>query len=160
MSACREDISVSAGASLHIRPMQARDIMRVWAIEKDIYDFPWSCDTFRVCSGEGYVGQVIELYRRIVGYGILQVFDEDCHMLNLGIESWFRRHGLGSDLLGSMLDAVKLQGTKRAFLEVRPSNQAARALYAKENFIEIGLRKDYYPTSVGREDALVLARLL
>ena len=76
------------------------------------------------------------------------------------MEWQFREYGFGGGLLGSMLDAVRVQGTKRAFLEVRPSNQAARALYAKENFIEIGLRKDYYPTSVGREDALVLARLL
>ena len=49
---------------------------------------------------------------------------------------------------------------RRAFLEVRPSNAAALALYLSENFSEVSLRKDYYPTPTGREDALVLAKLL
>ena len=160
MSACREDIAVSAPASLRIRPMQTGDIMRVYAIEEDIYDFPWSADVFVSCFGEGYLNQVVELYRRIVGYGVLQVVAEDCHLLNLGIEVQLRGHGLGGSLLKAMLDAAGLQGVKRAFLEVRPSNRAARMLYAREGFNEVGLRKDYYPTSTGREDALVLAKLL
>jgi ribosomal-protein-alanine N-acetyltransferase len=42
------------------------------------------------------------------------------------------------------------------FLEVRPSNSAARALYARAGFREIGLRRGYYPAREGREDALVL----
>ncbi|MGZ8155124.1 MAG: ribosomal protein S18-alanine N-acetyltransferase, partial [Burkholderiales bacterium] len=45
---------------------------------------------------------------------------------------------------------------ERAFLEVRPSNTAARALYARSGFSEIGRRRDYYPAQEGREDAVVM----
>jgi ribosomal-protein-alanine N-acetyltransferase len=46
------------------------------------------------------------------------------------------------------------------FLEVRPSNAAARRLYADNGFNEVGLRRNYYPASKGREDALIMARSL
>jgi [ribosomal protein S18]-alanine N-acetyltransferase len=45
---------------------------------------------------------------------------------------------------------------KKLFLEVRVSNAAARALYAKSGFREIGVRRGYYPAHTGREDAVVL----
>ncbi len=160
MSACQEEIFVPAAAPLHIRPLQIRDFARVWELEKAIYAFPWSPNALMSCFGEDYLGQALELYRRIVGYGVLQVLGKDCHLLNLGVEPYFQGQGLGSRLLGSMLDAARSQRVKRVFLEVRPSNRAARALYAREDFRAIGLHKGYYPTSTGREDALVLVRLL
>jgi len=46
------------------------------------------------------------------------------------------------------------------YLEVRPSNAAALALYARAGFARIGVRKNYYRATDGREDALVLARSL
>ena len=61
-----------------------------------------------------------------------------------------------------MLDAVLIQmgsrGVRTAFLEVRESNRAARALYASRGFTEIGRRQAYYRRPV--EDALVLRRVL
>jgi ribosomal-protein-alanine N-acetyltransferase len=42
------------------------------------------------------------------------------------------------------------------YLEVRPSNAAARALYRAEGFAEVGLRRDYYPAAGGREDAVIM----
>jgi ribosomal protein S18 acetylase RimI-like enzyme len=45
-------------------------------------------------------------------------------------------------------------------LEVRPTNAAARALYARAGFVQLGVRRDYYPAKPGREDALLLGRAL
>lgn len=49
------------------------------------------------------------------------------------------------------------RGAQRVFLEVRPSNTPALALYHSEGFNEIGRRPRYYPAAQGREDAVVMA---
>ena len=56
-----------------------------------------------------------------------------------------------------MVDLGRWHMADRVFLEVRPSNPGAQALYASEGFIEIGRRPRYYPAADGREDAIVMA---
>ena len=56
-----------------------------------------------------------------------------------------------------MLDLARWHGARQVFLEVRPSNPGAIALYRAEGFNEIGLRPNYYPAAKGREDAIVMA---
>ena len=43
------------------------------------------------------------------------------------------------------------------FLEVRPTNEAATALYLAAGFTQVGRRPRYYPAGDGREDALVMS---
>lgn len=160
MSACPQYFVAPAVVSPYVRLMRQGDIVPVLAIEKRIYDFPWSLEVFMSCHGEQYENQVIELDGQIIGYGVAQLVSAECHLLNLGVDSGFQRNGLGRGLLRHMLETARMKGAGRAILEVRLSNGAARELYAKENFREVGLRRGYYPTVVGREDALVLARLL
>ena len=81
----------------------------------------------------------------------------EAHILNLCIAQDYRRRGLGQRLLEHMLDAAKLSNVGTVFLEVRPSNDGAIALYDKMGFNQIGTRRDYYPAKVGREDAIILA---
>jgi ribosomal-protein-alanine N-acetyltransferase len=55
------------------------------------------------------------------------------------------------------LHLARSRGAERVFLEVRPSNRGAIALYDQEGFNEIGRRPRYYPARDGREDAIVMA---
>jgi ribosomal-protein-alanine N-acetyltransferase len=55
---------------------------------------------------------------------------------------------------------AKQQGVRRCLLEVRESNTAARGLYETLSFQLDGIRKNYYPTTTGREDALLMSRQL
>ena len=143
-----------------VRRMRITDLEKVSELENRVYDFPWSRKVFRSCFGRGYEGCVMEWSRAIIGYGIMLVVSTECHLVNLCVDSAFRERGLGRALLRLMLARAASLGARRAFLEVRPSNAAALALYLSENFSEVSLRKDYYPTPTGREDALVLAKLL
>jgi ribosomal-protein-alanine N-acetyltransferase len=59
-----------------------------------------------------------------------------------------------------LLSRAKEAEMQDVFLEVRPSNAAAIALYHAEGFHEIGRRPRYYPAKGGREDALVMAKEL
>ena len=58
-----------------------------------------------------------------------------------------------------MAEAILHHATS-AYLEVRPSNHEAIALYQQSGFTEVGYRRNYYPAHLGREDALILARPL
>ena len=77
---------------------------------------------------------------------------------NIAIAGPARRRGLGTRLLGELLDLARAQGAESVFLEVRESNHAARALYEKWSFIESGRRKKYYKDP--EEDAILYRLVL
>jgi [ribosomal protein S18]-alanine N-acetyltransferase len=63
-------------------------------------------------------------------------------------------------LLEHLVERARSEGARVLYLEVRPSNRPALALYRRADFIRIGVRKSYYRAENGREDALVFARAL
>ena len=79
---------------------------------------------------------------------------DQVHINNLAILPALRGHGLGLRLLTATIEATAQMGATSATLEVRQSNTAARRLYAKAEFHEAGVRRNYYTHPV--EDALVL----
>ena len=79
---------------------------------------------------------------------------DEAHISTLAVRATHRRQGLGELLLISLFDEACRLGAARATLEVRVSNLAAQALYAKYSFQQVGRRKAYY--SDNREDALIL----
>ncbi len=57
----------------------------------------------------------------------------------------------------ALREHAETEGADCLWLEVRPSNHRARALYARLGYAQVGVRRDYYPDAGGRrEDALVL----
>jgi ribosomal-protein-alanine N-acetyltransferase len=80
----------------------------------------------------------------------------EAHLLNLSVAGPWQRRGLGREILGFVLQLARRRGAQRILLEVRPSNQAARVLYAAAGFTEVATRRGYYPAGAGREDAIVL----
>jgi ribosomal-protein-alanine N-acetyltransferase len=94
----------------------------------------------------------------IVGYGVLSIAAEEAHVLNLCTAPECEGHGLGGRMLQALLRIARGGGAQRVFLEVRPSNPRAIALYERSGFNEIGRRPRYYPAAAnGREDAIVMA---
>jgi ribosomal-protein-alanine N-acetyltransferase len=73
---------------------------------------------------------------------------------NLAVHPAFRRRGVGRFLLAEGLREAHRRGARLATLEVRPSNLAARRLYASLGFVETGRRPGYYQAE--GEDALLL----
>ena len=142
------------------RRMAATDLDTVIAIEEGIYTHPWTRGNFLDSIHGGHHCWIAELRGVAVGYSIAAVAAGEAHLLNLSIAAVWQRRGLGSELLRFMLKLVRDYGAQRAFLEVRPSNTAARRLYACAGFSEIGVRRDYYPAHEGREDALVFERAI
>jgi ribosomal-protein-alanine N-acetyltransferase len=142
------------------RRMAMRDLDTVMAIEERVYSHPWTRGNFADSMNSGHHCWIAELRGTTVGYSVAAVAAGEAHLLNLSIAGEWQRCGLGTELLHFVLKLVRDYGAQRVFLEVRPSNVAARALYARAGFAEIGLRRAYYPAEQGREDALVLERVL
>ncbi|MDB6164526.1 MAG: rimI [Xanthomonadaceae bacterium] len=141
-----------------LRPMRVDDIDAVLDIELRAYLFPWTRGIFQDCLRAGYAAWVLESGDGIIGYGMLSIAADEAHVLNVCTAPEVQGQGHGRRLLRSLLQIARGRGAQRVFLEVRPSNTAAIALYDDEGFNEIGRRPRYYPAKNGREDAIVMAR--
>ena len=144
-------------APTSLRPMREADLDVVVAIEHRAYDFPWSRGIFRDCLVAEYPAWVLVQEGAIVGYGVLSIAADEAHVLNVCTDPERQGRGHGRRMLRALLQVARGRGARRVFLEVRPSNAHAIALYHDEGFNEIGRRPRYYPAHGGREDALVMA---
>jgi len=138
--------------------MSSKDLDAIMEIETAIYDFPWTRQIFADCLRVGYICYVCEVADEIAGYCIMSTGASEAHVLNLCIARRFRRLGMGKQLLSHLLHLAQQRHVGTVFLEVRPSNHAALALYDAMGFNQIGTRTDYYPAKRGREDAVILAK--
>lgn len=143
-----------------IRAMAEADIPAVLHIEEAAYGYPWNAAIFRDCLRMAYFCQVHLLDQDVAGYVIMSVGAGEAHILNLCVDPDRHRQGVGRRLLRRALRRAERLGADSMFLEVRPSNKPAVALYRSEGFWRAGRRRDYYPSESGREDALVLRREL
>ena len=147
-------------AEIRIRAMKHDDLPHVSDIERRSYDFPWSHGVFRDCLLAGYLCTVLERNDDVAGYSILSVAAGEAHILNLCIDPSYRSHGYGEKLLDDILFRARTASVREIFLEVRPSNAHAIALYKKKGFHQVANRPAYYQAQEGREDAAVLAKKL
>lgn len=140
-----------------IRAMQVTDVRDVMDIELAEYPFPWTAKIFSDCLRSGYYCRIGEIDGQMAGYGVMSSGAGEAHILNVCVAGAFRRRGLGRILMLHMLDEAESTGVETVFLEVRESNPVALRLYEGLGFNQVGMRKDYYPTRDGREDAIIMA---
>jgi ribosomal-protein-alanine N-acetyltransferase len=139
-----------------LRPMRTSDLDTVLAIEQAIYTHPWTRGNFRDSLQAGYSCWVLECGGRIAGYGVLMIGVNEAHLLNLSVAADWQGQGLGRGLLHHFIAVARGCAAQRMFLEVRPSNQTARSLYADAGFHELTVRRGYYPDGQGREDGILM----
>jgi [ribosomal protein S18]-alanine N-acetyltransferase len=138
-----------------LQAMREDDLDEVLAIENAIYTHPWTYGNFRDSLRASYECHTWRMERQLVGYFILIVAAGEAHLLNLSIAARHQRNGHGRALLREAVELARRRGARSVFLEVRPSNLAAQALYTRFGFRRIAIRRGYYPAHSGREDALV-----
>ncbi len=138
------------------RRMTQADLDAVVAIECDVHAHPWTRGNFADSVDGGHHCWIVEHQSDIVAYGIVTVAAGEAHLLNLSVAREWQRRGLGLHMTRFLAKLARDHGARVMFLEVRPSNAAARALYSRSGFAEIGRRRDYYPDGEGREDAVVM----
>ena len=144
-----------------LRPAVEDDLSEIVRIERACFADPWTEESFRrLTAGEPaiFLVAVFPPNSAIAGYAIGFSVGEDAEVLNVAVDPSFRGKGLAGQMLDAVLIELAARGVRAAFLEVRESNSAARALYGSRGFAEIGRRVRYYRRPV--EDALVMRRIL
>lgn len=138
-------------------PMAEADLDDVVLAEKEVYPFPWTRGNFLDALHAGYTAWVLrDAKGAVVAYSVMMMALDEAHLLNLSVARDAQRTGLGWRTLDWMADVARGYGARTMLLEVRPSNEAAVRLYQRYGFERIGVRRGYYPTHGGREDAIVM----
>ena len=145
-----------------MRRMVEDDLDFVLEIEHLSFPHPWRRTTF-IGELDNYpisipFGIICRQNDRLIGYIILWFIQEEVQISNFALHPDFRKRGVGEAVLRDILDKITKEGAEEIFLEVRPSNSAARSLYEKLGFQILGKRKDYYQSPV--EDALIMGKNL
>jgi [ribosomal protein S18]-alanine N-acetyltransferase len=141
-------------ARLHIRPAALADAPTLSRLERQCFSDPWSTQGFREVLGTPVCfGLIGEAGPEVQGYLLARAVAGEGEILNLAVVPGARRRGIGGALLEVGLRHLRERGAREVFLEVRESNQAARAMYQSRGFRVVGARQRYYRQPV--EDALV-----
>jgi [ribosomal protein S18]-alanine N-acetyltransferase len=144
-------------APVRIEPMRRRHLPAVLRIERRVYTRPWS---YSLYVGELNLPEAARYYRvariggRVVGYGGLMFVPDEAHVTTLAVHPDWQGRRLGARLLLVLVREAVSRRVEGLTLEVRMSNEPARALYQRFGFAPAGVRKNYY-AEVG-EDALVM----
>ena len=144
-------------SEIKIMPMQACHVQQVAELEAQCFSAPWSEASVAseltnplslwlvACSGQTVVGYV----------GSQSVLDE-ADMMNLAVSPEYRRQHIAASLLQALEHELQVRGVGSLCLEVRQSNEPAKALYLAHGYVQIGCRPGYYQKP--REDALILKK--
>ena len=151
---------MSGASAYRFTPMREEHLDWVSACEAALQPFPWTSGNFLDSMAAGHGSWVMSAGTDKLGYAVmLRVLDE-AHLLTISIAREAQGQGHGRALLAWLHDEARRQGATQCFLEVRPSNAAALALYQDMAYEQIGRRRGYYPGINGREDAIVMRREL
>lgn len=154
-------MSVAKSAATPLfRPMLQSDVEAVMAIEEQVYSHGWTEGIFRDCLRVHYSCWVMIQDDKLIGYGVMSAAAGEAHILNIAIALEEQGRGYGRSFMRFLLQTARHHGADIVFLEVRPSNVAAMSLYDAMGFHQVGVRRNYYPMDLGREDAVIMARPL
>lgn len=133
-----------------IRAASDRDCERFAALHAASFDDPWDAAALRALTGSPGVIALASAD----GFILLRVAADEAEILTIAVDPAMRRSGQGGALLTAATEVAKAAGAQRLFLEVSSENAAARGLYARHGFTQVGHRARYYGDG---SDALVLA---
>ena len=135
--------------------MRWPDLDAVVAIERDLFDDPWSPELFWSELAQGAARTYLVADEDgIAGYAGLAALPDEGYVQTLAVARHAQRHGLGATMLEALLHDAIARDLPQVGLEVRVDNAAAQALYRRYGFAPVGLRRGYYQPS--GTDALVM----
>jgi len=141
-----------------LRPLTTVQLDAVLTIEVDVYPFPWTRGNFIDSLAAGYWARTLTTMDGVLlGYMVAMPGVEEMHLLNITVAREHQGCGHARTMHAALMAEARLRGARRVWLEVRESNQRARALYLRLGYREIAQREGYYPAPQGRrENAVVM----
>ena len=142
---------------ISMKKMDESHVSQIAALEKLCFSQPWSEKSIASeLENPLSVWLVVEINDSLVGYIGSQSVLGESDVMNVAVSPDYRRQGIGEALVLALVEELKRLGNHCLSLEVRPSNEPARALYEKLGFAQVGRRPNYYRNP--KEDALVLRK--
>ena len=137
--------------------MNESHVAQVAALEKICFSDPWSENSVASeLKNPLSCWLVAEEDGKVAGYVGSQTVIDESDMMNVAVHPDHRRKGIAEALVVELVEALKKRESHCLTLEVRASNEPAKALYEKLGFTQVGLRKNYYRNP--KEDALILRK--
>ena len=139
---------------INFRPLVEADLPAVLIIEESSFSSPWTRAAFvhELQSPHSCV-TIVERAGEVLGYLCCWYVADEVQILNVAVQTNYRRQGVAERLLRYVLDVGQQKGAQSANLEVRRGNLSARRLYEKFGFREVAVRRGYYADG---EDALLM----
>lgn len=139
-----------------IRKMRREDVAEVAELERKIFPDAWSENALLETWKQRQTMLLIALEdRKIIGYLILYFVLEDGEIARIAVADEYRRKGVAGKMLRELALLCRENGVNRLMLDVRESNEPAKAFYVRQGFEVDGIRKDYYTNPV--ENAVLMS---
>ena len=137
--------------------MRAHHVPQVAQLEKECFQDPWSEKSIASELINSLSLWIVALDgQQVVGYVGSQTVMGEADMMNIAVSSRYRRRGIAQELVERLVAALREKDVHSLTLEVRASNEPAKALYSKLEFLQVGRRPNYYRKP--KEDALILRK--
>ena len=137
--------------------MNKDHVSQIAQLEAQCFSDPWSEKSIASeLENPLSLWLVAEENGQVCGYVGSQTVLDESDMMNVAVDPRFRRQGIARALIEALIGELAKMGSRCLRLEVRVSNENARALYARMGFQQLGLRKNYYHNP--KEDALILGK--
>lgn len=126
------------------------------------FSHPWASGEFEalIASEAVYGSAALEegARPRLIGFSLARRAADEAEILTIAVGKSHRRQGIGAELLKHQAGELRRHGVRKIFLEVDEGNEAARGLYARHGYVQVGMRPGYYRTAAGAPaNALLLA---
>lgn len=149
-------LETPGGARLRLSRLELADLDRIHAMERRSHQYPWARQHIQDSLTQ-HRNLALKSGDDLVAYAFYSTLSRDAELLLFVVDRDWQGQGLGKRLLERVIGDLRGQA-EMIFLEVRPSNAAARALYETVGFNEVGQRRNYYPSGPhGPEDAYIYA---
>ena len=137
--------------------MNKEHVSQIAQLEAQCFSAPWSEKSIASeLENPLSLWLVAEENGQVLGYVGSQTVLDESDMMNVAVDPRFRRQGIARALIETLIAELAKMGSRCLRLEVRVSNESARALYERMGFQQLGLRKNYYHNP--KEDALILGK--
>ena len=137
--------------------MTADHVLQVAQLERECFHDPWSESSIASELKNPLSLWLVALDgQQVAGYVGSQSVMGEADMMNIAVLPQYRRMGIAQEPVGRLVTALREQDVHSLTLEVRASNEPAKALYSKLGFNQVGCRPNYYRNP--KEDALILRK--
>ncbi|WMS95918.1 ribosomal protein S18-alanine N-acetyltransferase [Pseudoalteromonas sp. HL-AS2] len=149
---------------INFKSVDATAIPKLMAIEAACHSHPWTLNTMSSCIGGRYFNLAAFNGDTMVGFYIGEKAGPDFTLMDICVAPSEQGKGIAKQLLNQFIEYGEQQNAENLFLEVRESNTPAIKLYENAGFIEMSVRKNYYPSDNpaknGFEDAILMGMAL